>query len=79
MMIHAHALEPPERATVIRVCGATASATDGPYIETREHLAGFYVIEAPDLAGATEIAARIPSARVGAIEVRPIRILTFPE
>ncbi|TCL76224.1 YciI family protein [Rhizobium sp. BK251] len=78
-MIHTHALEPPESATVIRVRGATVSATDGPFIETKEHLAGFYVIEASDLAAATEIAARIPSAHVGAIEVRPIRILTLPE
>ena len=78
-MIHADALQPPEAATVLRVRDNQLLATDGPYVETKEHLAGFYVIEAPDYAAAKEIAARIPSARYGAVEVRPVRILTLPE
>ena len=78
-MIHADALQPPETATVLRVRDNQLQATDGPYAETKEHLAGFYVIEAPDDKAAKEIAARIPSARFGAVEVRPVRLLTLPE
>lgn len=79
IMIHADALEMPDKATVLRVRNSTLSATDGPYVETKEHLAGFYVIEAPDLAKAKEIAGRIPSARYGAVELRPVRTLTLPD
>ncbi|MBB4273699.1 YciI family protein [Rhizobium mongolense] len=78
-LIHCDALDMPEKATVLRVRNNALQATDGPYVETREHLAGFYVIQAPDDAAAKEIAARIPSARVGAVELRPVRILTLPE
>jgi hypothetical protein len=49
------------------------AVTDGPFAETKEQLAGFYMIEAPNLDGAIQIASRIPPARVGSIEVRPIR------
>lgn len=49
IMIHADALEMPDKATVLRVRDNCLSATDGPYVETKEHLAGFYVIEAPDM------------------------------
>ncbi|WP_454848803.1 YciI family protein [Rhizobium binxianense] len=77
-LIHADALEFPDRATVLRVRDNMLSATDGPYVETKEHLAGFYVIEAPDMDGAKRIAGAIPSARVGAVEVRPVRMLTLP-
>ncbi|APO66952.1 YciI-related domain-containing protein [Rhizobium gallicum] len=79
IMLHSDALEMPEKATVLRVRNNALQATDGPYVETKEHLAGFYVIQAPDDAAAKEIAARIPSARVGAVELRPVRILTLPE
>jgi hypothetical protein len=79
IMIHSDALEMPEKATVLRVRNNVLQTTDGPYAETKEHLAGFYVIEAPDDAAAKEIAARIPSARVGTVELRPVRILTLPE
>ncbi len=51
--------------------------TDGPFVETKEYLAGFYLIDAPDLNSAIDIAKRIPSARYGAIEIRPVRILTL--
>jgi hypothetical protein len=78
-MIHSDALETPDKATVLRVRNNTLSATDGPYVETKEYLAGFYVIEAPDVAAAREIAGRIPSARFGAVELRPVRILTLPD
>ena len=79
IMIHSDALETPDKATVLRVRNNTLSATDGPYVETKEYLAGFYVIEAPDVATAREIAGRIPSARFGAVELRPVRILTLPD
>ncbi|MBX4911749.1 MULTISPECIES: YciI family protein [Rhizobium] len=79
ILIHSDALEMPDQATVLRVRNNTLSATDGPYVETKEHLAGFYVIEAPDLVKAKEIAGRIPSARFGAVELRPVRTLTAPQ
>ncbi|RUM26418.1 YciI family protein [Rhizobium vallis] len=79
IMIHSDALEMPDKATVLRVRNNTLSVTDGPYVETKEHLAGFYVIEAPDMAKAREIAGRIPSARFGAVELRPVRILTLQD
>jgi len=78
-IIHADALQPPETATVLRVRDSQLQATDGPYVETKEHLAGFYVIEAPDDEAAKAIAARIPSVRYGAVEIRPVRLLTLPE
>ncbi|RFB96845.1 dehydrogenase [Rhizobium leguminosarum bv. trifolii] len=79
ILVHADALEMPDKATVLRVRDNILSATDGPYVETKEHLAGFYVIEAPHMAMAKEIAGRIPSARFGAVELRPVRMLTLPD
>lgn len=78
-LIVSDALELHNKSIVIRVVGTELSVTDGPFVETKEHLAGFYLIDAPDMEGATEIARRIPSARYGAIEIRPVRILTLPE
>ncbi|KQV11162.1 dehydrogenase [Rhizobium sp. Root1203] len=78
-LIHADALEPPETAVVLRVRNSELSTTDGPYVETKEHLAGLYVIDAPDMETAKAVVARIPCARVGAVEIRPVRILTLPE
>ncbi len=76
-LIVSDALELRDKSIVIQPRGDTFSVTDGPFVETKEHLAGFYLIEAPDLEGATEIAKGIPSARYGAIEIRPVRILTL--
>ena len=67
------ALESVQTATTVRVRNGKVSITDGPFAETKEQLAGFYMIEARDLDEATRIASRIPPARVGSIEVRPIR------
>jgi hypothetical protein len=67
------ALQPVATATTVRVREGKVAITDGPFAETREQLAGFYLIEAEDLDEAVAIAARIPPARVGSIEVRPIR------
>jgi len=65
-------LQPVTTATTVRVRDGKTLTTDGPFAETREQLAGYYLIEAKDLDAALAIAARIPGARVGSIEVRPI-------
>lgn len=65
-------LAPANTATMVRVRNGKTQTTDGPFAETREQLGGYYLIEANDLDEAVAIAARIPSARSGAIEVRPL-------
>ncbi len=65
-------LQPTGSATTVRSRGGKVATTDGPFAETREQLGGYYLIEAKDLDEACAIAARVPSARVGSIEVRPI-------
>ena len=65
-------LQPTTTATTVRVREGKTLATDGPFAETREQLGGYYLVEAKDLDAAIGIAARIPGARVGSIEVRPI-------
>ena len=67
------ALQSVTTATTVRVRNNKLSITDGPFAETKEQLAGFYMIEARDLNEAIQIASKIPPARVGSIEVRPIR------
>lgn len=74
-MLAAEALQPVATATTIRVRGGKANITDGPFAETKEQLAGFYLVEARDLNEAIQLAAGIPAARVGSVEVRPIRQL----
>ena len=71
-----NALESVQTATTVRVRNGKMSVTDGPFAETKEQLGGFYLIEARDLNEAIQVAAKIPSARTGCIEVRPIRELT---
>jgi len=71
--ISSEALQPVETATTVRVRSGKVSITDGPFAETKEQLAGFYLVEARDLNEAIQVAARIPPARVGSVEVRPIR------
>lgn len=66
------ALEPTTTATSVRIRNGKLSTTDGPFAETKEQLGGFYLIEASDLNDALKIAARIPSVRMGTIEVRPV-------
>jgi hypothetical protein len=65
-------LQPVSAATTVRVRNGKPQVTDGPFAETREQLGGFYLIEADNLDQATQIATRIPSAREGCVEVRPI-------
>jgi hypothetical protein len=66
------ALQPVQTATTVRVRNGKTSTTDGPFAETKEQLGGFYMIEARDLNDAIQVASKIPSARTGSIEVRPI-------
>jgi hypothetical protein len=73
-MLHGEALKPVETATTIRVRNGKISTTDGPFAETKEQLGGFYLIEATDLNEAIQVAAKIPSARIGSVEVRPIMV-----
>ena len=65
-------LQPVSTATTVRVRDGKAATTHGPFAETREVLIGYYLVEAKDLDEATSMAARIPSAKTGSIEVRPI-------
>lgn len=65
-------LRPTSSASTVRVREGKVTITDGPFAETREQLGGYYLIDAKDLDEAIAIAARIPSARVGSVEVRPI-------
>ena len=75
VMLAGNALQPISTATTVRVREGQVQVTDGPFAETREQLAGFYLIDAEDLDQAIEVAAGIPPARVGSIEIRPIREL----
>lgn len=74
-LIAAEALEPVDTATTVRVRNGRATMTDGPFAETKEQLAGFYLLDAPDLDAALAMAAKIPPAREGSVEVRPVRQL----
>ena len=69
------ALQPVHTAAAVRVRGGKVSIRDGPFSETKEVLAGFYLIEAADLNEAVQFASKMPPARVGTIEVRPVREL----
>jgi hypothetical protein len=71
-LIVAEALEDPSRATRVTVTDGQTVAGDGPYAETKEHLAGIYLVECASLERAVEIAGRIPEAAIGGVEVRPI-------
>ena len=71
-IISAEALQSARTATTVRVRGDRVSLTDGPFAETKEHLGGFFLINARDLNEAIQVASRWPSARLGSIEVRPI-------
>jgi hypothetical protein len=73
------ALEPTSTATTVRVQNGKTVTTDGPFAETREQLGGFYMVEAKDLDEAIALAAGIPGARTGSIEVRPIMPTPPPE
>jgi hypothetical protein len=69
-----NALQPTQTATTVRVRNGKVSSTDGPFAETKEQLGGYYLVEAKDLNDAIQVASKIPSARLGSIEVRPIMV-----
>lgn len=74
-LVAGEALQPVHTATTVRVRNGRTTVTDGPFAETKEQLAGFWLIEANGLDDAIQVAAGIPAARVGSIEVRPLRQL----
>ena len=74
--VAAEALQPVRSAKTVRVRNGKPVVTDGPFAETKEYLAGFYLIDASDFDEAVRIASQIPPARIGSIEVRPVRTLS---
>jgi hypothetical protein len=72
MHVAGDALQPTSTATTVRIREGKALVTDGPFAETKEQLGGYYLVEAKDVDEALKIAGRIPSARYGSIEVRPV-------
>lgn len=75
VLLAAEALHPVDTAATVRVRGGKMSVVDGPFAETKEQLAGFYLLDARDLNEAIQMAAKIPPAREGSVEVRPVREL----
>jgi hypothetical protein len=67
-------LQPTSTATTVRVRDGMTMTTDGPFAETREQLGGYYLVEAKDLDAALAIAARIPGAKTGSVEIRPVMV-----
>ncbi len=74
-MIGGNALHPTSTSTSLRVRDGKTLITDGPFAETKEQLAGFYMLDARDLNEAIQLASKIPPAKLGCIEIRPIREL----
>ena len=75
LLVAAEALQPVDTATTVRVRNGKVTITDGPFAETKEQLAGFYLLDARDLNEAIQMASKIPPAREGSVEVRPVREL----
>ncbi|MCP9449784.1 MAG: YciI family protein [Nitrospira sp.] len=71
--VHASPLQPTSTATCVHVRHGARLITDGPFIETREQLAGYFLIDARDLDDAIAVAGRIPGTRIGTVEIRPVR------
>ena len=71
-------LQPVRMAMTVRIHNGKVSTTDGPFAETKEQLGGFMLIEARDLNDAIQVASRIPSAKLGSIEVRPVMVFEQP-
>ena len=72
-------LQPVSTATTVRMRGGKVLKTDGPFAETREQLGGFYIVETESIEDAAALATRIPAARYGSVEVRPLMQLDKPE
>ena len=76
--VGSHGLQHTDKATTVRVRDGKLSTTDGPYVETKEQLGGYYLINAKDLNDAVQVASRIPGAQHGTVEVRPIMEFNQP-
>jgi hypothetical protein len=74
-LVAAEALQPVRTAKTVRVRDGKVSITDGPFAETKECVAGFYLLDASDIDEAAQMASKIPPARVGSVEIRPVREL----
>ena len=74
LMLGSNALQPVATATSVRVRDGKTQTTDGPFAETKEQLGGYYLLDCKDLDEAIEYAAKIPSARIGSVEIRPIML-----
>jgi len=74
--VHASPLQPSGTAILVRVRQGKPVVTDGPFIETREQIAGYFLVDARDLEEAVDIAGRVPGARIGTVEVRPLIEIT---
>jgi hypothetical protein len=74
LMLGSNALQPVSTATTVRVRDGKTETTDGPFAETKEQLGGYYLLDCKDLDEAIECAAKIPSARLGSIEIRPVML-----
>jgi hypothetical protein len=72
VLVSGHGLQGNDVATTVRVRGGERLVTDGPFVDSKEHLIGYYVVDCPDLDAALAWAAKAPNARIGSIEVRPI-------
>lgn len=77
--IDGNALESVETATTVRVRDGSVTVTDGPFAETKEQLAGYYLLDARDMNEAIQLAAKIPPARYGGVELRPVRELRLSD
>ncbi len=75
-LLAVEALEPVQTASTVRVRSGKTTITDGPFAETKEQLAGFFLVDAPDLNAAIKVAEGMPQARIGSIEIRPIKDLS---
>ncbi|WP_413936857.1 YciI family protein [Nitrospira sp. BLG_1] len=71
--VHASPLQPEATGSIVRVRDGKSTVTDGPFMETKEQLAGYFLIDARDRDEAVAIASRVPGARIGTVEVRPVR------
>jgi hypothetical protein len=78
-LVDARALADPINTKTVRVRDETMTTTDGPFLESKEHLAGFFIVDCDSVERATEIAGRFPDARHFAVEVRPIMDMSGPE
>ena len=74
LMLGSNALQPVSTATTVRVRSGKTQTTDGPFAETKEQLGGYYLLDCKDLDEAIEYAAKIPSGKIGSIEVRPVML-----